>query len=426
MKRPHSAAEQPPVADSRAVRRRRSVLVEQEYSSLAHNEDAGRILHLLRTEKGPREVFLWFFLDRVNEVDTVKQEFEIELVFSARWLEPCPAENVRASLEDTKWTLQNFAWDPRIKFVNIVSQTVDQAEDSIEVLTNPDFETVSPCEYLASKPSSVWIRSIRRVKASFAEKMDFRNFPFDMQKLTITLASQLPSSEVILRFCDRDKCADRMAETTHLQEFKFFSPRLIAYEQPGILADSAPLLSKPGWSRAGRQFSWLHIAPVIVRYAAPYMRSIALPQLLLVSMSFVVFLVPPSDISNRLDIDVNLILATITFRMVVSDQVPKNANLTWLGAYCLLSLLFLGLVVMENAVANILELTAREERPFIACLGLCWMLLNTCCACHAWRYLQWRDRYCLMTTQLFDKHQKMHSGEIVDDEFYIESPTLHS
>eukprot|EP00930_Biecheleria_cincta_P035409 TRINITY_DN24355_c0_g1_i1.p1 TRINITY_DN24355_c0_g1~~TRINITY_DN24355_c0_g1_i1.p1 ORF type:complete len:383 (+),score=27.89 TRINITY_DN24355_c0_g1_i1:28-1149(+) len=373
MKRPHSAAEQPPVADSRAVRRRRSVLVEQEYSSLAHNEDAGRILHLLRTEKGPREVFLWFFLDRVNEVDTVKQEFEIELVFSARWLEPCPAENVRASLEDTKWTLQNFAWDPRIKFVNIVSQTVDQAEDSIEVLTNPDFETVSPCEYLASKPSSVW-----------------------------------------------------MAETTHLQEFKFFSPRLIAYEQPGILADSAPLLSKPGWSRAGRQFSWLHIAPVIVRYAAPYMRSIALPQLLLVSMSFVVFLVPPSDISNRLDIDVNLILATITFRMVVSDQVPKNANLTWLGAYCLLSLLFLGLVVMENAVANILELTAREERPFIACLGLCWMLLNTCCACHAWRYLQWRDRYCLMTTQLFDKHQKMHSGEIVDDEFYIESPTLHS
>lgn len=308
----------------------------------------------------------------------------------------------------------------------MVSQKFDQPEDLIEVCTHPDFELLSPCEYLASKPSAVWIRTMRRVKASFADKMDFRHFPFDMQLLTITLASQLPSSEVILRFCDRDKCADRMTETTHLQEFKFFSPRLISYEQPGVLGESAPLLSKPGWSRAGRQFSWLHIAPVIVRHAAPYMRSIAIPQLLLASMSFVVFLVPPSDIANRLDIDINLILATITFRMVVSDQVPKNAYLTWLGAYCLLSLLFLGLVVMENVIASILELTAREERPFVASLGLCWVFFNAYCACHAWWYLRWRDRYCLMTTQLFDNHEKLNDGDVTDAESELDSSTLHS
>ncbi|CAE7667388.1 GABRQ, partial [Symbiodinium sp. KB8] len=288
----------------------------------------------------PREVFVWFFLDRVNE----------------------------------DWDFSNFLWEPKLKFVNVVSQEPIQ-DDWFEVC-NANFERISPEQYIQQKPAEVWIRRFTRLKATFAEKMDFKPFPFDMQLLNMTLTTQHPVTTALLRFCDRDSCADMMTETTHLQEFDFQSPRMIAYDQPAALSSGALLMSKPDWSRTGTQYSWLHIAPVIVRHAAPYFWSIMFPQCMLVSLAFVVFCIDPQNFSARIEIDLNIILATITFRLTIADQLPKMAYLTALGAYCQLSLLFLGLVVFENFAVHFWNFDSRRELPLVAVLMLSWLLLN--------------------------------------------------
>ncbi|CAE7821799.1 GluClalpha, partial [Symbiodinium sp. CCMP2456] len=331
----------------------------------------------------PREVFVWFFLDRVNEVDTVKQRFQIELLYSARWRELC-LDHVQGNIHQTDWDSTNFQWEPKLKFVNVVSQEPTQ-DDWFEV-SNENFERISPEQYIQQKPAEVWIRRFTRLKATFAVKMDFKPFPFDMQLLNMTLTLQHPVTTALLRFCDRDSCADMMTETTHLQEFDFQSPRMIAYDQPAALSSGALLMSKPDWSRTGTQYSWLHIAPVIVRHAAPYFWSIMFPQCMLVSLAFVVFCIDPENFSARIEIDLAIILATITFRLTIADLLPKMAYLTALGAYCQLSLLFLGLVVFENFAVHFWNFDSRRELPLVAVLMLSWLLLNVVCIVNATTY----------------------------------------
>lgn len=236
----------------------------------------------------------------------------------------------------------------------------------------------------------------------------------------MTLASQLPVNDVLLRFCDRDPCADMMAETTHLQEFQFCAPRLIAYDQPGALSGSAPLMSNPLWSRTGTQYSWLHIAPVIVRHAAPHLRNIMIPQFIVVSMSFVTFFVPPEDLSNRLDVSINLILATITLRLIIAEQIPKVAYPTWLGDYCLQSLFFLAFIVLENICASTNQLTAETECPFRVSLLLSWILFNAHASWYALRYVRRRRHYCSVTESLFrDFACRNHELEFSDEQVDI-------
>mmetsp|Transcript_88159 Transcript_88159/g.248031 ORF Transcript_88159/g.248031 Transcript_88159/m.248031 type:complete len:452 (+) Transcript_88159:92-1447(+) len=313
-----------------------------------------------RSWRWPRDVFIWFFLDRIDNVDTVKQTFEIELVFSARWLEPNSA-HLSVGPSDERWERANFGWLPQLKFMNVASVDPEKCEEWFQVYSDPDFELVTPGEYLERDRPQVWVREFRRVQAVFSGAMDFHRFPFDQQLLAMTLVSRLPSDYVLLRFCDRDRCADMMGRRSHLQEFVFYPPRMIAYDQPGAVRAGLPLLSDSQSSRRGSQYSWLHIAPVLVRQPVPYMLNVTLPQLTLVSMVFATFCIPPGDLANRLQVDLDLVLATITFRCIAAEQIPKVAYLTWLDAYCLWSLFFLGLVVLENVAASARESTFEDE-----------------------------------------------------------------
>jgi len=267
--------------------------------------------------------------------------------------------------------------------------------------SDPDFVELSTAEYYERKPSRIWVRQIRRVKATFSTKMNIHYFPFDQQLLTMTITSQLPIHDVLLRFCDRDRCANMMSETTHLQEFEICAPRLIAYDQPGALSASLPLLSKPNWSRTGLQYSWIHIAPVVNRHASPHLRNILIPQSILASIAFATFFFPPDDLGNRLNVDINLFLATITLRLIVADQIPKVAYLTWLGGYCLNSLHFLGFVVLENVCASAFGITSKQERPVALCLAFLWVLLNAHYARRIFCYVRWRRNYSSTTHSLF-------------------------
>eukprot|EP00928_Gymnodinium_smaydae_P042100 TRINITY_DN28404_c0_g1_i1.p1 TRINITY_DN28404_c0_g1~~TRINITY_DN28404_c0_g1_i1.p1 ORF type:complete len:240 (-),score=58.63 TRINITY_DN28404_c0_g1_i1:156-875(-) len=120
-----------------------------------------------------------------------------------------------------------------------------------------------------------------------------------------------------------------------------------------------------------------------------------------VSLVFSTFYLPPEDLASRLDVDINLALATITFRFIIADQIPKVGYSTALGMYCLCSLGFLVLVVVENVAASALRWSAEDEAPVARLFVAGWLAVNVLSVAWAAESIRQRRQYCKLTTRLF-------------------------
>ena len=169
----------------------------------------------------------------------------------------------------------------------------------------------------------------RRYEGVFNERLEMQEFPFDTQRLSITM--QLSKSE-----------------------FRAHSIRLLPIELRGVP-------SVPGWSL---------LAPVTVmtpeeekarnkskaeigvhfrvrREAGFYVRCILSLQMLLTSLSFISFMLSVDGVWDRVEIELALIFALMALRFASAETVPIVPYLTTLDAYqnsCIITLAALALV----------------------------------------------------------------------------------
>ena len=195
-------------------------------------------------------------------------------------------------------------------------------------------------------------RSIRTEKGVFfiRQNFDFKKFPFDTQKLIITIESGTGSKKN-KNFADHN---NKDGSVTFLTPEKGPFINLNKYKQKNYLKDwkviSANINSREvidnnyfdKWNNKiiTHNENVLDIEIVIKRYVKHYIYKIILPVFLILCIAWYVLWIPTRKYETRLNTSIIALLALIAYNFVFQDDIPKLNYLTNLDRYILLSYVF--------------------------------------------------------------------------------------
>ncbi|VDK29723.1 unnamed protein product [Dibothriocephalus latus] len=142
--------------------------------------------------QGMRQVYLCVIFLKIGEIDTIKEQYAADVLIKAKWRDAnMDAVGSTVSKSTTYITLNNreaseydwlHNWTPKLYIENTIGETREQLHQMIAL----------------NEFGHAFLVEKRRVSGVFLENLELNHFPFDVQDLTITVASNLPSSEIRL------------------------------------------------------------------------------------------------------------------------------------------------------------------------------------------------------------------------------------
>jgi hypothetical protein len=186
---------------------------------------------------------------------------------------------------------------------------------------------------------------VERENVGVSSKFALRRFPFDRQSLVIIIHPFLVDGPRI-----RFKLGDYSAWTA--SEFESYSSlaqwRLTAVQpQVGV----AP-------TYGGRTMPEARFEVDVQRRSSFYVWKVFLPLLLMVFLSWAVFWIEASDLSNQVQVAVTTILTVIAFAFAISATMPRLPYLTYIDAFFLECYIYVFLAVVELMTVHV---THRSE-----------------------------------------------------------------
>jgi len=361
--------------------------------------------YLLFNAEGNTSIRTLIHVMSVYEIDTVRQRFECKLYIQMRWV--ISKFNIPPGLEDEE------LWIPEIEFVNCMGDIryVSKTLETIEL--DPNFKEVIMTQI---------------VQGRFYERFEVNNFPFDVQSLQVYMCLQNCPHSIILsnnrhsldtirktgkvgHFIVQD---DQSSASTESNKMTTTSPMmnhvLLEYDElelPGKidifncgamvykenlvqsdcwkLVNANNVLMRQGKTLATRHdkgisFTTVRLVMTLERKYGFFFWNIILPTCILVNLSFVSFLLAPSELVNRFTITVTLILTMIAVKFTVSQYLPPTNYLTILDKYVVLSFMTLSAVAGQNILAYVVHETQDENKYFNIASGsliiLIWCFFN--------------------------------------------------
>lgn len=252
----------------------------------------------------------------IDEIDSAKQNFTVNLFVSARWHDPAqahegPGDRVRPLSQ---------VWSPEMLFVN--QQKIWP--------TLPDVVSITP---------EGEVDFVQRIWGPFSQPLDMREFPFDTQDFEMRVATtQFRPSQVVF-------LPDPETESGLAPEFSLPDWEILSWE-----LDFSPY--NPRGSRKGSaSFAMILHAQ---RYASHYMAKIILPLILIVAMSWIVFWVDPGESGTQIGVATTSMLTLIAYRFMVGGMMPPVPYLTRMDHFILGSTLLVFAALVQAVVTSIL------------------------------------------------------------------------
>ncbi|XP_071494596.1 cys-loop ligand-gated ion channel-like [Diadema antillarum] len=261
----------------------------------------------------------------VGDIDTVSEEFKCELTLTVKWKEP----SIRGLNDDEiDWSEQ---WDPRICFSNAVSIDKKEVKHRVGLRSSRVDET----DPIPDAQLSI------RMRGTFKSKMRLKDFPFDYQNLTIELMSDWPKEVIEFRKDMTQKDSVRTVTFTGDQEWELMQH-----------VNAAPVKEEIMSSGAVNEYPLYNITLNVKRKPSYYMWNVALIMFLITPLAFTSFAVDWEAPGDRLSVTLTLLLTAVAFKFVVSQSLPNTSYQTLLDYYVLWCMIFLCLVVVQNAAVS--------------------------------------------------------------------------
>ncbi|HYC88425.1 MAG TPA: hypothetical protein VEO54_04370 [Thermoanaerobaculia bacterium] len=279
-----------------------------------------------------REASLSFFINSVRNVDSVAETFDVDYYLLVGWDEPSVVT------PETDWST---IWNPKVDSVNAI---------------NPGKQWE---QFRLVRPGRVIVEG--RYASTYNAPMDLRKFPFDRQVLPIAIESS----------------TYRLRELTFLYEVRAGQPIRLAADQPFTVARKVALsedIRLPEWTiekvqvreRINRyifdnnsEWSQFRIELVMSRNYGFYVWRVFSIQILIVMLSFLVFLHAADHFGERMSFSLTLFLAGVAFSFVTAGLIPRISYLTLLDVFMLGSYAVIFLTVVENAAVYVLAHRGR-------------------------------------------------------------------
>ncbi|HEX7184616.1 MAG TPA: hypothetical protein VF756_22520 [Thermoanaerobaculia bacterium] len=281
----------------------------------------------------PTRVATSFFFSTIDGVDSVNETFNADFYLLLAWDDPRLASLQSGEIDTAR------IWEPKVEGIN--SRDLQRIWDYFEF----------------PEPGKVQLQN--RFSGTFAAPMDLHDFPFDRQVLPVLIeSSTVPVEGMVFAYPgvqNREKAwsllvkpADVLGHGVRMPEWTVDAIRVREMENYYDFL-------KVGYSRYG-------IEIYVTRRAGFYIWKVIVMEVLLVILSWVVFLQEPGDIGNRSTVSVTLLLATVAFSYVISGITPRISYLTLLDYFLLGSFFAIFLSALENVVVYLLHKRGSADR----------------------------------------------------------------
>ena len=256
-----------------------------------------------------RDVEIGIFLIDIEEINSISQSFIANMYLDVRWFEPSLAhdnpDSISANLDEI--------WHPRIQIINHQG-LVNMFPEAVEI-----------------KPNGQVIYR-QRLWGGFSQPLKLQDFPFDTQRLEITLIKMGSGSADI--------------------RYKVF---------PGTGISES--MSIPDWEVLGWDFSPVNLqlnestqleAMVfsldIKRLFSFFILKVIFPLILIVAMSWLVFWIDPSLAAPQISVGVTAMLTMIAYRFAIGGMIPRLPFMTHMDHFVMASTVVVFLCLIEVVV----------------------------------------------------------------------------
>ncbi len=274
----------------------------------------------------PIDVVIGLHVMNIASIDEVSEQFRLDAYLFERWID----KRLAYTPEGPDDQLRNYAmgqiWVPQLEMINAVAP---RSRGEVSIMVSPDGT----------------VRYAERFLASLSSKFELRRFPFDQQRLIVIIHPFLVDGP-------RMKFRRDDTSTWTASEFKAFS----SLAQWHLTALHSELLIAPTYS--GLTVPEARFEIDVQRRSSFYLWKVFLPLLLRVFLSWAVFWIEESDLSNQIQVAVTTILTVIAFAFAISATMPRLPYLTYIDAFFLECYIYVFLAVVELMTVHV---THRSE-----------------------------------------------------------------
>jgi neurotransmitter-gated ion-channel len=274
----------------------------------------------------PLEVTIGLHIVNVAAIDEVSEQFQLDAYMFERWKDP----RLAYSSEGPQDQVRNYAfgqiWIPKLEMINA---STPRQRDEVSIMVSPDGT----------------VRYAERLLVMLSSRFELRRFPFDEQRLMVIIHPFLADGPHI-----KFKLNDTSTWTA--TEFQSYS----SLAQWHLISMSSQVLVAPTY--AGLTVPEVRFEIDVKRRSSFYLWKVFLPLLLMVFLSWAVFWIEASDLSNQVQVAVTTILTVIAFAFAISATMPRLPYLTYIDAFFLECYIFVFLAVVELMTVHV---THRSE-----------------------------------------------------------------
>ncbi|XP_059178683.1 cys-loop ligand-gated ion channel-like isoform X3 [Physella acuta] len=294
------------------------------------------------------QVCVQFF--KVGEIDTLKEQYTADVIVRARWREPSLDGQLSEGGDITD--IRKY-WNPKLYIENSYGDHKEMFR--YRVVFNDKGEA-----YMSEK---------RTVKGTFMENLELDDFPFDVQDLTVTVASEFPYTEVeVVEDFENHHMVNKQSfvdeQEWHLYSHTECIQRELTIDQFDPSVRRSAVSVKCRAARRPGYFVW----------------NIFMITFLICTLSFATFSVEKDLPQNRLQLSFTLVLTAVAFKSVVNQSLPRISYLTYMDKYLLASMFMMSAICTWHAVVTIL-IHKKADADFVeyivlGCLASIYVIYN--------------------------------------------------
>jgi hypothetical protein len=272
--------------------------------------------------QGPTKVFVAFYIIDIEDIDNKRQSFTADVVIRLKWNDP--------RLSEVKGPVPlNSIWNPNVLIYNL-----------------RDAETRLP--EIVTKLNDGTVQYTQRYYAKLSSHLNFKDFPFDEQILSISLlAFGFTPNEVQLvyenagseeKFSISDWYIEPLGAKTSVMKANLFE-------------DNSEEITRP-------KLDYNLKANRFIQY---YWWKVLAPLLVILFLSWAVFWIDPSQVGAQIGVSGTSILTLIAFLLRLENFLPPVSYLTHMDYFIFTSLVLVFLAYLEALTSTTFALNGKKD-----------------------------------------------------------------
>jgi hypothetical protein len=266
---------------------------------------------------------------QLRAIDTINQSFECRFMLILTW-------KTTKKYEDINITDLNKEWKPTLLFTNSRSKIVKLQEDL----------------YKLKKHRYTYMIYKTIYDGVFIEHFKLHHFPMDTQRLFIRM--------MLLDFPTSTRSLSSRLDNTN---FKILKTNTIMYSEGFSESNTWKLVEEIRLDEGkslperhdGMRYNTVNIYMTISRNVGFYIWNAIIPAMILVTCSFISFVVDISEFAASCLISLTMMLTLIALKFSLMQFIQTTSYMTYLDIYILIAYCYISLVILQNVIIYLLS-----------------------------------------------------------------------